>query len=217
MRTFLTQLLIKVLVINSDKEFSFEVHEPGSLSSHLLLQINNFRERNYSRKCPYLLAPEQSEIEARLALDERSYQFIARRKSTGEIVGNLRLTPYPFELTELSDHMIWDQPAYLKHLEIGRLLTDPSVRDVGKKILILAGIHASETSNYKGFIGVSRVESISYFKRFGMSPLSGQVNLKGRPKKYFIIHSDFKTMRLNVMKNYVSRLMTLPFFTKEKV
>jgi hypothetical protein len=212
------QLFIKLFVLKTDSDFYYEVHTPQDLTPTLLNEIQLFREKIYSIKCPYLLEKHQLEIERKLSLDERSFQVIARKKSNDLMVGSLRLTPYPFELTELSQHLDWSKAEYSKNLEIGRLLTDPTVRNVGKKILILAGIHASEKTNgYNGFIGISRTQNISYFKKYGMSVISKEINLIGRPTKYQVIQADFKTMRKNVLKNFVTRLMALPSLTKERV
>lgn len=213
----LIQLFIKLFVFKTDREYSFEVHEPGAHSQLILQEIKTFREKQYSDKYPYLLAPLQLQIESKLALDERSYQVIARRKTNGAIIGSLRLTPFPFELTELNDQYIWNTAEFCQKLEIGRLITDPTVRNVGKKIMILAGIHSSENTHFEGFIGVSRSEKISYFQNFGMKVISNEIKLKGRPMNYRVIISDFNTMRSNVVKNFVARLIALPFISREKV
>lgn len=212
----LVQLFIKLFVFKTDREYSYEVHTPNNHSPKILQEIKVFRNKLYADKTPYLLSPLQSEIESKFNLDERSFQVIARRKSNGEIIGSLRLTPYPFELAALNDEINWSRPDFTNKLEIGRLLTDPSVRNVGKKIMILAGIHSSENTNFEGFIGVSRTERIEYFKNFGMKVISNEINLKGRPMKYFVINSDFNTMRSNVVKNFVSRLVEVPLLSREK-
>lgn len=208
MLSLLVQLFIKIFVIKADNDYSYEVHEPTSLNPLLIKEIETFRARLYNRKAPYLLAPTQIEIEKKLSLDERSYQVIARRKSNGELVGTLRLTPYPFEVTELTT-IDFNQPEYLDKLEIGRLLTDPSVRNVGKKIMILGGIHIVENTDFKGFLGVVRAEKIKYFKNFGMQVISDKINLKGRPHDYLAIISDFKTMRQAVRTNILKNI-TVP-------
>lgn len=217
MLSILVQLFIKIFVIKADNDYRYEVHEPKSLNPLLIQEIETFRARLYHRKAPYLLSPTQNEIEKRLTLDERSYQVIARRKTNGELVGALRLTPYPFEVTELSS-IDFQKPEYLDKLEIGRLLTDPSVRNVGKKIMILGGIHIVENTNFKGFLGVVRAEKIKYFKNFGMQVISDKINLKGRPHDYLAIVSDFKTMRHSVRTNILKNI-TVPLtaaFTRAK-
>lgn len=216
MFAYIVQLFIKIFVIKADNDFSYEVHEPRLLSTILIEEINHFRAKLYSRKMPYLLAPTQIQIEEKLTIDQRSFHILARRKTDGAIVGCLRLTPFPFELTELYEDTTYTD--YQDQLEIGRLVTDPSVRNVGKKIMILAGIHAVENTNYKGFVGVVRAEKIRYFENFGMKIISPVINLKGRPHNYLTITSDFNTMRTSVRKNVLKRFSTplTSFMTKAK-
>jgi hypothetical protein len=215
MNPILIQLFIKLFVFKTDKEYSFEVHEPGAHAPNILQEVQDFRKKHYTDRFPYLLSPLQAQIESKLQLDERSYQVVGRSKANGKIVGSLRLTPYPFELTELNDQYHLSKEEYGEKLEIGRLVIDPQFHNVGKKLMILAGIHSSEKTKFEGFIGVSRTEKISYFKNFGMRIISDEIQLKGRPMNYLIILSDFKTMRSNVMKNIVTRLITLPSFQRK--
>ncbi len=129
-------------------------------------------------------------------------------------MGCLRLTPYIFELSELCDVLDWRD--FQHKVEIGRLVTDPSVKNVGKKLMMLAGIYIVENTDFKGFVGVCKSEKIDYFKKFGMKVISEEISLKGRPHKYLIITSNFRAMRKNVMINFASRLAKLPFKSKEK-
>ncbi len=212
----LAQFYIKVFVIRSDEDYSYNVHSPNDLSVEFLQEVSSFRSRHYEQSCPYLLSTSQAEIESKLLLDERSYHVIARSKLSGEIVGALRLTPAPFELSELFDISSLQEADYINKLEIGRLITNSSVRNVGKKMMMLAGIFSSENTTHNGFFGTCRAEKMTYFEKFGMKIVSQEVSLRGRPNTYFIISSDFKTMRINVLKNFVSRLSHNPFKSKDK-
>jgi predicted GNAT family N-acyltransferase len=204
------QSLMKYVVAQSDSGYLFEVYRPGEVPSFLLEKLVLFRDRQYSIHAPYLLDPYQKKIELNLDLDTRSHHILARKKD-GSVVGALRLTPYPFELTKLTDRCDLLSQELKQGLEIGRLITDPSVKDVGKKMMILAGVHAVENTPARGFVGLCRTEKLSYFKNFGMSEISEPTEIDGRPGLYYVIAADFATMRSRVLWNFVPRFGSKSF------
>jgi hypothetical protein len=206
MLTSLVHFHAKHFFIGADANFAFEMHVPGELTTVLKKELADFRNHQF-QNAPYLLSDTQNEIETKLKIDNRSFHFVARKKTSYEIVGTVRLTPYPFELSELLQNSRINFTELKNKLEISRLVTDPSVRDVGKKLLLFAGIHAMEQASHDGFIAICQKEKMGLFKKFGMHALNGPEKVKGRPHDYFVIASNFRTMKKAVMKSYVTRLI----------
>ena len=210
MVTRLIQFYLKYFVIQADGQFCFEALSPGQISSEEMGELILFRARQFEQKSPHLLTEFQAELESNLALDQRSHHILARRKD-GSLIGALRMTPFPFEISAILDEANQLSDTLKLNLEISRLVTDSRVKNVGKKLLILAGLHAVETTSSLGFVGVCRVDKTSYFESFGMRKVGLPVKIKGRPFDYHLIAGDFSLMRLLSFWNYVTRLSQNPF------
>jgi hypothetical protein len=136
-----------------------------------LAEIRAFREKLYATSAPYLLAPFQEAIEQRLQLDERSFHFVATHE--GQIVGTLRVTAPPFELSALSPEMAEAAAERPGHLEMGRLVVDPAFRRayVGEKLIFGAARWLCARTDVAGVVQICREERRSYFELYGLSPV----------------------------------------------
>lgn len=192
--------------IESDPLYSYEIFFPGTLTSELLKEINGFHKAQYQIKSPYLVEKDQELLDERLNITDQSYFILARTKIEGHLVGTLRLKSFPLEIAELIKSNKIDFSHYKNHLEVSRLVVSPTTRNVGKKIMIFAGIHTYQTTSYKGYIGVCKKEMIAYFENFGMFAVSPVINLNHRPNDYYIIASNFEKMTQMVLMSTVKRL-----------
>ncbi len=161
-------------VIHNDD--GLHVHGPltiGVDGPRVIDEIQQFRQEEYTRTAKYLTEDFQESLEKRLKIDEKSFHFFARYQ--GKIIASLRITPPPFEMTELSTEL---KNAVLQHknyLEIGRLLVKDGYQKagLGKKILFQAMLF-SYFSDYEGFIAICREHRRKEFERFGMKPYQRQ-------------------------------------------
>ena len=146
------------------------VHGPiqhGSLHAPLLASFQQFRNQIYASTASYLMSSEQSSIEDRLALEERSFHFYAT--AGGELAATVRVTAHPFELAELAFDLKGVAQRYDRYLELSRLLVDPRFQKlgIGKKVLYSAMLWAN-LREYLGFIAICREHRKEEFERFGL-------------------------------------------------
>lgn len=145
-------------------------HLGSDIGADLWREIERFRHARYAEKQQYLFSQEQQEIEEKLQLDARSFHFIAR-DANDEIVGLIRLTPSPFELSELHPSFKRASKGCASYLEISRLLAHPNFRTLGQRLLLYSGRWAFMTAQYGGFIAICKQDLQRFMAKFGMLPM----------------------------------------------
>lgn len=131
-------------------------------------QLRAFRVEQYRQQTPYLLSEEQQRLEERMLLDERSTHFVALR---GErLLATLRVTPFPFELAELSPALAQAAPPFIRFAEFSRLVCEHSARGalLGSRLMGEACLWALE-QGFEGVIALCKQQRRPLFERYGLS------------------------------------------------
>ena len=134
-------------------------------------KIRAFRDSQYRAIAPYLASPFQQEIETKLDLDARSLHFIAVQQ--GEMIGTLRITDQPFEISALSPELTERSAQLTGYKEISRLVIDPKRGSafVGEKLLFGAVRWLCAKTDARGFIMICRERRLRYFSYYGLTPV----------------------------------------------
>lgn len=154
------------------KLISVDMVEPAKgFKTSLYFDVLEHRKKYYAISAKHLLA--QEELNKESFYDSHSVIFVA--KSESGILSTLRLTPRPFELETLQSHSI-DFSLYDQHLEVGRLVTDPTLDHltsamVVKFLLCSAGLYAFEKQKAEGLVAICRPFRTSFFTKFGLQSL----------------------------------------------
>jgi predicted GNAT family N-acyltransferase len=160
-------------IIHSNPEVEILRPEEHQFS---LSEIQAFRHQQYERISPYLLTPEQEEIEAQLQLDERSYHFVAVRDE--EIVGTVRVTQRPFEFSTLTPELSEMSDKFgPEYWEMGRLVIDSSVNGAfsGEKLLFGAARWLCMKTDVHGFLLICKQKRKRYFEYYGLEPIADKL------------------------------------------
>lgn len=151
-------------------------------------KIRAFRQAQYRCIAPYLLSPFQEEIEEGLRLDQRSLHFVAVH---GErIVGALRATDPPFELSALSPELHELTSQFRGYKEISRLVVDPewSGAFVGEKLLLGTGRWLLAKTDVQGFVLICRENRRRYFEHYGLRPVTeGPYRIPERSNRLYYV------------------------------
>jgi len=136
-----------------------------------LEEIRAFRDSQYRSSAPYLASPFQQEIETKLDLDGRSLHFMAIQQ--GEVIGALRVTDPPFEISALSPELAEASARLTGYKEISRLVVDAKRGSafVGEKLLFGAARWLCAKTDARGFIMICRERRLRYFSYYGLAPV----------------------------------------------
>lgn len=136
-------------------------------------QLHAFRVRQYEQQTPYLLGEEQRRLEERMQLDERSTHFVALRGE--QLLATLRVTPFPFELGELTPELAQVAPPFLRFAEFSRLVCESSARGalLGTRLMGEACLWA-QAQGFEGVIALCKPDRRPLFERYGLSPQAGR-------------------------------------------
>ncbi|QRX84054.1 GNAT family N-acetyltransferase [Glaciimonas sp. PAMC28666] len=132
-----------------------------------IAEILSFRKKQYrNRRLDYLCEIGTVEEENESRVDQRSHHFWAEYNF--EIIGSLRTTPHPFELTALAAAFSELATAYQSHLEFSRFVVRADTQNpiLSKKLLENAFLYARQ--QYLGVIAVCRTPQRRLFERFGL-------------------------------------------------
>lgn len=143
-------------------------------NSETLQALKEFRRGQYeASSATYLNNVTQTQLETRLNLDERSRHFYARNRRG--VIATLRVTPHPFELSQLTAELSQVSALFQDYLELSRLVVAPEHRGsgVGKKLCYAAMLWAA-SGEYKGFIAICREHRREEFSRFGLEPFENR-------------------------------------------
>jgi hypothetical protein len=159
--------------------------------SFTLDQINAFRAAQYHTLSPYLLEPEQLAIDARCQLDERSQQFVAVHypdpafPDEPAIIGCSRVTPAPFELSQLTPELAEAASHYPGYWELSRLVVDAQYSSgfVGEKLFMGAARWLCLTTDIPGFLLICKTRRKRYFEYYGLKAHAGA---DGQPQSFVI-------------------------------
>lgn len=132
-------------------------------------QLHAFRIQQYQQQTPYLLSEEQQRLEARMQLDERSTHFVALRGE--QLLATLRVTPFPFELAELTPELAQAALPFIRFAEFSRLVCEQSARGalLGTRLMGEACLWALE-QGFEGVIALCKQDRRPLFERYGLSP-----------------------------------------------
>jgi hypothetical protein len=161
-----------------------------------LADINAFRAAQYQTLSPYLLDSHQQAIETRCQLDERSQQFVAvtttdaltispDTSSKPDIIGCARVTPAPFELSQLTPELAEAASHYPDYWELSRLVVDAQYSSgfVGEKLFMGAARWLCLTTDIPGFLLICKTRRKRYFEYYGLKAHPGA---DGQPQSFVI-------------------------------
>lgn len=182
---------------------------PGTPEHEGTIQrLQDFRAAQYRESAAYLNSGEQDELEQRLGLDARSFHFFAT--SGFEVLGTVRVTRHPFELTELTEELRATSAGFRRYLELSRLVVAPGRRGagVGKKLCYAAMIWAV-TGNYRGFIAICREQRRVEFQRFGLTPFENRTYVipQRHAGEYRFLWGDWRRITAGTARHYAKKRM----------
>ncbi len=169
-----------------------------------VMAMQGFEEFAYDQvkeRAPYLLDEDHRAMAKKIELDERSTYFIAIEND--QIVGSVRLTPYLFEFSLLSEKFQKLSQGYQDYYEISRLYISSeakSRRRVAQLLLFQAGSWLFNATQAKGIIGICREERLRYFKNFGMN-IIGEDFVSLRGAKYTVVCATQSEMLFKALAN----------------
>jgi hypothetical protein len=153
--------------------------------------IVKFRGEQNRLRAPYLEQPEQLEIEKRLRLDERSLHFALERN--GAIIACVRITPAPFEFSELSSQFAGRSAEFSGYYEFGRLCTDIALERKGfyaGMLVVKAARHIFMSDCAEGIVAVCRSERIAYMQKLGLDADPMSAFIPARASEYRLVHAS---------------------------
>lgn len=207
----LSVLLGIKIMVKTDPFHTF--HGPISgktLDPETLKKISKFRDRTYSSLCPYLSSEKQKQIDKSLALDDRSTHFYALNRKK-EIVGCLRLTPGPFEITGLTPELAEVAKNYTEYLEISRYIAANRAPFVAERLLFVAGSWIWTRTPYRGMIAFCRNKLKEHYRRYGITDedIAGPFDVLWRqPHPYFIVTADLEKIGRHIKRTFITDLFS---------
>lgn len=161
-----------------------------------LEEIRDFRQHEYTIAAPYLNDPQQESLESQHHFDKRSGHLLERDEKG--IVGTLRFTAPPFEVSFLHlelGEVLLDFP---RHIEISRLLIRRDSQGAGvlPRLLLMVGCALFLTTDAQGVIATCRRKLLPMLESFGLVPLIDRdFRLRGRPASdYVVMTGNFEEM-----------------------
>lgn len=136
-------------------------------------QLRAFWVQQYRQQTPYLLSEEQQRLEERMQLDARSTHFVALKGE--QLIATLRVTPFPFELAELTPELAQAALPFIRFAEFSRLVCEQSARGalLGTRLMGEACLWALE-QDFEGVIALCKPSRKPLFERYGLSPQEGR-------------------------------------------
>jgi hypothetical protein len=153
--------------------------------------VIQFRTDQNEKRAPHLEHANQREIEERLRIDERSSHFAIAK--SGVIVACVRITPAPFELSELSPVFAKRGSDFKDYLEFGRLCTDLRLerKALYASMLVVWAARASfADGKFQGVVAVCRTNRVSYMEKLGLEADPYSVTVEPRQSDYRFIHGS---------------------------
>lgn len=148
-----------------------------------------FRRAQNLVRAPYLESIAQREVEQRLRLDERSAHFVALQGE--EIVATLRMTPAPFEISEIiAERTLESKGDFDDYVEVGRLCTDVHLQQkarVARQITLTAILWQIERLSCRGALALCKQDKVKLFRRFGLTLVAERICIPSRGSDYCII------------------------------
>ncbi len=198
-------------------------HGDSLVTSGILDQIIDFRNYQYASNHQHLINNGQYLIEKKMRIDERSFHFVAF--AGDHIVGCVRLTPAPFELSSLHPEVkkLNHKYEYGGYLEISRLIcaSDRLPRSrVGERLLLSAGKWALVSNRRKGLFAITRGNNHRKFSKYGFCIQNDQpFSVATRAGAgYNIISATFRDITANVVKNLISvKTNNTPLISKRRI
>jgi|GEM_PF-5056954 len=170
-------------------------------NQNVLKEMDSFYLNELQKTAPYILGEKQIMLEKGLRIHQRSLYFVARLH--GKVVAAVRLTPPPFELTQLIQNTAGLESLNLNfaqnYLEYSRLMTDPQIPNRGmlvSPLLLMAGLVAFRDYQAGGLIGLCRRNRESFFKKFQLTRQHiGYFSIEGRSNgtpesEYTLVHGQ---------------------------
>lgn len=165
------------------------------ISQKKLNQIVNFRIENYRIQSPHLIPTTEDEKIIQHIIDQKSYHVLCEDK--GEIIGAIRLTPYPFDRVPTDIR-------FGEHLELSRLIVKKSGKKIGKHLLIYTGLQTIINSDKKGFVAICKRPNYKIFKKFGLKKVS-TISFNDREEDYFFIEATFQQITHTTLKYVIKK------------
>lgn len=166
---------------------------PGlMLSPELRAALAEFRELNAETR--YLFSDFHRELEERLRIEDRSYHLIAHRGD--EILGVMRVTPRPFEISELNTELCEDSQNLGNHLEVSRMiLNKEGRRSWAGVILCFAVVKWGVQTGHEGLIALCRPSNAGRFGFLGFQPHTNKFYTipERESGQYKLLASDWNT------------------------
>ncbi len=153
--------------------------------------VIRFRTQQNEKRAPHLEHSNQREIEERLRIDERSSHFAIAK--AGMIVACVRITPAPFELSELSPVFAKRAEEFKDFLEFGRLCTDHGLerKALYASMLVVWAARASfADGKFHGVVAVCRPNRVSYMEKLGLEADPLSVSVESRKSDYRFVHGS---------------------------
>ncbi len=181
------QLFVNYLhgLINSQHQltvFSKDYH------SSPIAQLRDYRDMQYLiRGQSYLLHEQQSKSEQLTLADQRSQHIWIRRE--GHIVGAMRATPMPYELSFLAPSDFLQRYCPANYLEFGRLVTSAAndVAAISRTLIASACLHGV-THQFAGVVAMCKSPQRRLFERFGLTAVPEQFTVAERNDgKYWLL------------------------------
>ena len=190
MATFVADLSVIAGAEASSMRLESAPYEKAAMSA-----IHRLRAKVYESKgASYLCAVDGEAMLKNLALDERSFHLTVHRHA--ELIGALRLTVAPFELSRETGRQEIDHD-YADHVEFGRLVMtrDASYRVSAEK-LMAAGCLLALQKNKVGIVAMCRPVQARLFERYGLrriipSPITLPQRHNG---SYWLLASTWQSM-----------------------
>ncbi len=169
------------------------------LKAEALKKIRRYREDYLRNHEDYLLAKDQANLEEQHHFDLRSYHVVAVDKDRN-IMGYLRLLPYPHEITFLASHLETPQ----NYLELNRFLVSKENEEIGKKIMFRAAVFVCVNKVYEGLTAFCCEKKEKEFMHFGLNVIQENINLKHRDNRLYKYisadHNDLLKASFNYLK-----------------
>lgn len=208
--------LVKLFVVSGIKVIAktdpfHSFHGPFAgkdISPEIMKKILEFRDQTYTNLCPYLSSETQKIIDENLALDKRSTHFYAMNRKN-EIVGCLRLTPGPFEISGLTSELGSVAQNYSEYLEISRYIAARNAPLVAERLLFFSGTWIWTRTKYRGMIAFCREKLKEHYRRYGItdSEIVGPFYVPWRqPLPYYIVTADFEKIGGHIKKTFITDL-----------
>jgi len=195
-----------LILVRSDRKFKYRGPVKGDeISPDLMSRIVDLRRRIQAKEAPYLQSPAQLEIEKSLRLDERSFHFYSLDEE-GELVGALRLTPAPFELSALSPELATAAGRYAGFFEISRYVVEKNAK-MAERLLLFSGAWLLRKTTAPGVIALCPEKLKEYYRyKYGIltENISEAFPISTRKSgAYFIVKAEFSKFFRHIMERIV--------------